>query len=137
MTTGISLTILRNWYQDGSDNSVEWEETMKRQVVFIGLSGYDYPHTRVRCYNFARQLALYDDFSTRVISFRDHLSNLSEVEVYEARDRQKITMMLKALPKIFPRANTLFYIQKAHYNAALPYLLYRLGFNNFVFDYDD
>jgi len=110
---------------------------VKRQVVFIGLSGYDYPHTRVRCYNFAEQLNKYDDFSTKVISFRDHLSNLSEVEVYEARDRQKITMMLKALPRIFPRRNTIFYIQKAHYNAALPYLLYRLGFNNFVFDYDD
>ena len=25
-------------------------------LVFVGLSGYQYPHTRVRCYNFARGL---------------------------------------------------------------------------------
>lgn len=109
----------------------------KQHVVFIGLSGYDYPHTRVRCYNFAEQLGRYPGIDTRVISFRDHLSSLSEVEVYEARDRQKLVMMAKALPRIFPRLNTWFYLQKPHYNAALPFLLARLGFNKFIFDYDD
>lgn len=110
---------------------------MRHHIVFIGLSGYEYPHTRVRCYNFAEQLSQYGNFRTSVISFRDHLSNLSEVEVYEARDRQKLKMMLKGLPGMFPRRNTYFYIQKAHYNSALPYLLARLGFMNYFFDYDD
>ncbi len=108
-----------------------------QQIIFVGLSGYDYPHTRVRCYNFAERLNQYPDFTTRVISFKDHLSNLSEVEIYGARDRQKLLMSARALPKLFPRRNTLFYIQKAHYNSALPYLLSRLGFNRYIFDYDD
>jgi glycosyltransferase involved in cell wall biosynthesis len=109
----------------------------EQHVIFIGLSGYDYPHTRVRCYNFAEQLNRYPGISTRVISFRDHLSSFSEVEVYQARDRHKLLMIARALPRIFPRLNTWFYIQKAHYNSALPFLLARLGFNKFIFDYDD
>ncbi len=110
---------------------------LDRHIVFIGLSGYDYPHTRVRCYNFAEQLGKYSGIQTHVISFRDHLSTLSEVETYMARDRQKLKMMLRGLPHLFPKINTLFYIQKAHYNSALPYLLSRLGFNRYIFDYDD
>jgi glycosyltransferase involved in cell wall biosynthesis len=110
----------------------------KINVVFIGLSGYEYPHTRVRCYNFAERLAQYDGFSTRVLSFSDHLMpGFNEVEIYQARDRHKLLMITKALPRLFPRFNTYFYIQKAHYNAALPFLLSRLGFNKFIFDYDD
>lgn len=110
---------------------------MDRHIIFVGLSGYDYPHTRVRCYNFAEQLDQYNGIRTHVISFRDHLSSLTEVETYEARDRQKLAMMLRGLPRFFPKFNTIFYIQKAHYNSALPYLLNRLGFNKYIFDYDD
>lgn len=109
----------------------------KTHIVFVGLSGYDYPHTRVRCYNFAEQLNRYPGFSAHVLSYRDHLSRFSEVQVYEARDRYKLLMTARALPRLFPRFNTVFYIQKAHYNAALPYLLARLGFNRYIFDYDD
>ncbi|MGB3977271.1 MAG: glycosyltransferase [bacterium] len=109
----------------------------KQHIVFIGLSGYDYPHTRVRCYNFAEQLGRYPGFTTKVVSFRDHLSSLSEEQIYGARDRDKLLMTVRALPRIFPRFNTWFYLQKPHYNAALPFLLARLGFNKFIFDYDD
>ncbi|MBN1295172.1 glycosyltransferase family 4 protein, partial [bacterium] len=110
---------------------------MDKHIVFIGLSGYEYPHTRVRCYHFAQQLDTYPGIRTHVISFKDHLSSLTEVETYMARDRQKMTMIARALPRIFPRLNTYFYIQKAHYNSALPFLLNRLGFNRYLFDYDD
>ncbi|MBN1879349.1 glycosyltransferase family 4 protein [bacterium] len=109
----------------------------KKHILFVGLSGYDYPHTRIRCYNFAERLNEYPGISASVLSFRDHLSRFSEVEVYQVRDRYKLLMSARALPKLFPRFKTYFYIQKAHYNAALPYLLSRMGFNNYIFDYDD
>jgi len=108
-----------------------------KHIIFVGLNGYEYPHTRVRCYHFAETLGRYNGIQTHVLSFRDHLSNLSEVDMFGARDRRKLIMILRALPRIFPRFNTYFYIQKAHYNAALPCLLGRMGFNRYFFDYDD
>ena len=108
------------------------------KIIFIGISGYEYPHTRVRCYHFAEQLNKYNFIDAKVLSFRDHLgSHLSEVEMWSLRDRQKSVLCAKALPKLLFRPKTVFYIQKLHYHSAIPYLLSRMGFNRFIFDYDD
>lgn len=109
------------------------------RVTFIGISGYAYPHTRVRCFHFARELAKHDGFETRVLSFRDHLApRLSEVEMFDrCRDRLKGWLTLKALGHLLPQRRTIFYVQKAHFHSAAPFVLHRLRLNPYVFDYDD
>lgn len=110
-----------------------------RRVVFVGLSGYAYPHTRVRCFHFARELAKYPDMETDVVSYRDHLApEFSEVDMFGGvRDLRKLALAWRGLRRLWREKNALLYVQKIHYHAAAPYLLYRLGRNPYVFDYDD
>lgn len=111
---------------------------MAKRVIFIGLSGYGYPHTRVRCYHFQRELARHRDIESTVLSFRDHLAEgLSEAAMYRLSDRQKLRLTWKALRRLYPERGSLFYIQKAHFHSAAPFLLHRLGRNSYIFDYDD
>lgn len=110
----------------------------KIRLVFIGISGFDYPHTRVRCFNFARQLARYGDMETSVLSFRDHLGNrFAEVEMWGLRERYRLIMTAKAFLRLAPHPGTVFFVQKLHFHSAVPYLLSRLGLNRMIFDYDD
>lgn len=111
----------------------------RRRVIFVGLSGYAYPHTRVRCFHFARELARYPDMETEVVSFRDHLApEYSEVEMFGGvRDLRKLQLTARALGRLWREKHALLYVQKIHYHAAAPYQLYRLGRNPYVFDYDD
>ncbi len=113
---------------------------MNMRILFIGHSGYGYPHTRVRCYHFAKFLSTMPGVETAVLSFRDDLApNKSEAAMYESlRDREKLILTWKALCRLFHEKQTVLYIQKAHFHAAAPYLLHRLGFcPDFIFDYDD
>lgn len=106
-------------------------------ILFIGLSGYAYPHTRVRCYHFAEGLSKLG-MSTSVLSYKDDLGKqFSEADMYELRDRKKLWLNIKALPKLFFNRKTLFYLQKIHYHSAMPYLCYRLKNQPYIFDYDD
>lgn len=111
----------------------------RKRIVFVGLSGYAYPHTRVRCFHFARELAKYPDMETEVVSFRDHLApEYSEVDMFGGvRDLRKIQLAWRCAKRLWPEKGSLLYVQKVHYHAAAPYQLYRLGRNPYVFDYDD
>lgn len=53
------------------------------------------------------------------------------------RDLDKLRVTLKVLKKLWTEKRVLFYIQKAHYHAAVPYLLSRTGRNSYILDYDD
>lgn len=107
------------------------------RVVFIGLSGHEYPFVRVRCYDFARELSR-RGISTAVLSFRDQLSGgLSEVEMWDRGDREKLLMNARALVRLLRGQRALLYLQKIHYHAAAPFLLARLGLNRYILDYDD
>lgn len=108
------------------------------KIIFIGHSGAQYPHTRVRCYGFAK--AMKDrGFETEVLSFKDHLApHLKEEDMYaNLRDRDKIGMVLRAARKLFKQRDALFYVQKAHFHTAAPYLLSRFAGAKFILDYDD
>lgn len=107
------------------------------KILFIGISGYQYPHTRVRCYHFAEGLRKFG-LQTEVLSYKDHLAaSRSEAEMYELTDGVKVWLNIKALPKLLKEKKTIFYIQKIHYHSAGAYLCYRLGRNKYIFDYDD
>jgi len=112
------------------------------QLSFVGLSGYAYPHTRVRCFHFAKALEEYPDVETKVLSYRDHLCpKRTEVDMFDhavLRDWHKLALVGKAfnrLRKDDPR--TIMYVQKAHFHSAAPYVLHKLFKRKFIFDYDD
>ncbi|MEW6234594.1 MAG: glycosyltransferase [Candidatus Omnitrophota bacterium] len=110
------------------------------RILFIGHNGYGYPHTRVRCYHFARILSTMPDVETAVLSFRDDLApHKSEAAMYEnLRDREKLVLTWKAMRRLMRERDSVLYIQKAHFHAAAPYFLHRLGFfPDYVLDYDD
>jgi glycosyltransferase involved in cell wall biosynthesis len=108
------------------------------KVIFIGHSGFEYPHTRVRCYGFAEALRA-RGFETEVLSFKDHLApERSEADMYaNLRDRDKIKLVLRASARLFKERRALFYVQKALFHSAAPYLVSRLAGARYVLDYDD
>ena len=110
------------------------------RVLFVAHNGYGYPHSRVRCYHFARVLADQPEFETSVLSFRDHLAphRSEEAMYFGLRDRHKVFLSLNAIPTLLSERHSLVYIQKAHFHSAAPFLLHRLGIlSRFIFDYDD
>ncbi len=88
------------------------------KVIFIGLSGYEYSFTRVRCYHFAEILKKYG-IKTDILSFKDHLTpETTEAGMFATRIDKKLWLTTKALKKLWKEKNAIFYIQKIHYNAA-------------------
>ena len=108
------------------------------KVVFIGHSGAQYPHTRVRCYGFAKALEAHG-IETEVLSFKDHLAeHLREEDMYAAlRDRDKMALVLRATGRLLKHRGDLLYIQKAHFHSAAPWLLHRYLGAKYILDYDD
>lgn len=112
--------------------------TAPRKLLFVGLSGYQYPHTRVRCYHFAQALADRPGLSTAVLSFKDDLAPaLSERDMYELSDRRKLRLVLAGLSRLWKEKGAVFYVQKALFHSAAPFLLSRLGRNRYIYDCDD
>jgi len=83
------------------------------KIIFIGHSGYNYPHVRVRCYNFSSSLAKLG-MDTEVFSYKDHLLSpeYDEEMMYLLSDKRKIQLSLKGIFKLFPEKDNIFYIQK-------------------------
>lgn len=109
------------------------------RILFIGHNGYGYPHTRVRCYHFAKMLSAMPGIEASVLSYRDDLApHRSEAEIYNLSDRSKLVLTVKALGKLISERHTVLYMQKAHFHSAAMFFLHRLGFlPDYVFDYDD
>ncbi|MBN1232322.1 MAG: glycosyltransferase family 4 protein [Candidatus Coatesbacteria bacterium] len=107
------------------------------KITFIGISGYELPHTRVRCYHFARILKEKHGFDTEVLSYKQDLAkNLSEEEMWNLDLCSRINLNLKAY-KALKNEKRLIYLQKIHYHSASTILLNRYRNYPYVFDYDD
>ncbi len=108
------------------------------RIVFVGHSGMQYPHTRVRCYGFAKVLKE-RGFETEVFSFKDHLAeHRSEEDMYaHLRDRDKMKLVLRATWKLLLKRADFLYVQKVHFHSAAPYLLHRFARARYILDYDD
>jgi glycosyltransferase involved in cell wall biosynthesis len=107
------------------------------KVVFIGINGYEFPYTRVRCYHFAKILKNYG-IETEVLSYRDHLApQYSGIQMLELPDSEKLRLNMKAGWQLIRQRKAIFYIQKVHYHSAMPFFLSRFGKNKFILDYDD
>lgn len=112
------------------------------KVVFVGQNGYGYPHTRVRCYNFAKAVQeAHPDLETDVLSFKDHLCpERTEDAMYgELRDRDKRHLINQAIQRLTPDSESVMVVQKAHFHAAAPYYLHRKGklTHGYLYDCDD
>ena len=71
------------------------------KTVFIGINGYDFPYTRVRCFHFAEELQKLG-METEVLSYRDHLApQYSGIEMLNLGDREKLRLNFKAFLKLF------------------------------------
>jgi len=107
------------------------------KINFVGINGYDFPYTRVRCFHFAEKLKEHG-FETDVLSFRDHLApQHTGIEMLGLGEDEKISLNLEAFKRLYAEPDSLLYIQKLHYHSAAPYMLSRIGRNKYVFDYDD
>jgi len=107
------------------------------KTIFIGINGYDFPYTRVRCFHFAEELRKLG-LETEVLSYRDHLApQYSGIEMLNLRDKEKLRLSLVALSRLFKDRKSLFYIQKVHYHSGAPFLLSRLAGTKYILDYDD
>ncbi len=110
---------------------------MPMKILFLGISGYEYPHVRVRCYRFAEQLRA-NGIDAEVLSFKDHLaSHYSESEMYGLRDRDRVRLVFKSLPRLWRSSDSILYLQKLHYHTAGAQLLIRWLNRPFILDYDD
>lgn len=107
------------------------------QLLFLGISGYRYPHVRIRCYQFADRLKQ-QGFETEVLSFKDHLAHgKNEADMYSFGDRDRLWLVLKSIPRLWKYRNGVFYLQKAHYHTAGAIRLARMFNIPFILDYDD
>jgi len=107
------------------------------KINFVGINGYDFPYTRVRCYHFAEKLKEHG-LDTSVLSYRDHLApHYTGIQMLGLDDKTKLLLNMEAFKRLHSEPEALLYIQKLHYHSAAPYMLSRMGRNKYVFDYDD
>ena len=110
------------------------------RVLFVGQNGYGYPHTRVRCYHFARALKdAYPEYDASVLSFRDDLCpERSEEAMYaNLRDRDKRRLVGMAKARLAQERDSLVIVQKAHFHAAAPYSMRKQLNQGYLYDCDD
>ncbi|MDD5557606.1 MAG: glycosyltransferase [bacterium] len=107
------------------------------KVVFISIHGRQMAYSRVRCYNFAAILRG-RGFDAEVLTFQENFSPwVKDDGMLRLGDREKCIQTGRALARLFPMRDAILYTQKAHWHAAAPFLLKRLGINRFILDYDD
>jgi len=107
------------------------------RVLFITREGYELSGARVRCYNFARELAKHG-IDAAVFSFADHLGAKYGEHESEMSFFKKLWLNLRAIETFLkePR-ETLFVLQRMNYHASAPLLVSFLKRNRVVFDCDD
>jgi glycosyltransferase involved in cell wall biosynthesis len=111
---------------------------MTKKIIFLGMSGYGYPHTRVRCYHFERELSQKPGIESEVLSYRDHLGpEFSEGDIYRLKDKDKLRLTGRAFRRLWKEKGALLYLQKAHFHAVPAVWLDWLARNPYVLDYDD
>ncbi len=107
------------------------------KIVFIGSDDFDQAYTRVRCYQFSSLLADCG-YRTEVFSLQDRYRPGTEpFHMLNLKDLDKLRVTAKVLRSMLAEKGSLFYVQKAHYHAAVPFLLSRAGRNPYILDYDD
>jgi glycosyltransferase involved in cell wall biosynthesis len=108
------------------------------KILLITREGYNLSGARVRCYNFARQLAKHH-VQTEVFSFADHLGaafgeNEPKMDFFK---KLKYNALAFGLLKKKTDKNTLIFMQRLNYHSLAPFLISWFGRRKFIFDCDD
>ncbi len=107
------------------------------KVLFITREGYGLSGARVRCYNFARELAGHG-IEARVFSFAEQLGAKCGEHELEMSGFEKFRLNVRAFRTLIkePR-ETLFILQRVNYHVLAPLLVAGIKKNSFVLDCDD
>ncbi len=107
-----------------------------KKVIFISREGYRLPGARVRCYNFARELAN-RGADTGVLSFSDTLGAFDGEKESSLNLGNKIYYNFKAFKMLLKDKSFIFYIQRLNYHFLGPYLAHAFRRNKIILDLDD
>lgn len=106
------------------------------KIIFITREGHNLPGARVRCYNFAKELARYD-IDTEVLSFSDNLGAKDGEEESEMGLRDKVKFNYRVFKSLIKEKAAILYIQRFNYHSFAPYLAHLFKGNRIVLDLDD
>jgi len=106
------------------------------KIIFITREGYNLPGARVRCYNFAKELARYR-IDTEILSFSDTLGAKDGQEELQMSLRDKIKFNYRAFKRLTKEKEAILYIQRFNYHSFAPYLVHLLKGNRIILDLDD
>ena len=106
------------------------------KIIFITREGYHSSGARIRCYNFAQELAKYG-IDTEILSFSDALGAKDGAEEWQLRIRDKIRYNCRAFKRLTKEKEVILYIQRFNYHSFAPYLAHFFNKNRIVLDVDD
>lgn len=106
------------------------------KIIFITREGYHSSGARIRCYNFAQELAKYG-IDTEILSFSDALGAKDGAEEWQLRIRDKIRYNCRAFKRLTKEKEAILYIQRFNYHSFAPYLAHFFNKNRIVLDVDD
>ncbi|MBP7652288.1 radical SAM protein [Candidatus Dependentiae bacterium] len=108
-----------------------------KNIIFVGLTDYHKPYTRVRCYDFSKGLNRYG-MTTKVYSYQEKFfPEISGEDMLNISERGRITAMIKSLIHLAADSSDYLYLQKIHYHSAASYILSKLKLKKIILDYDD
>jgi glycosyltransferase involved in cell wall biosynthesis len=106
------------------------------KVIFITREGEKLPGARIRCYNFARELAKYG-INTEVLSYSATLGAKDGEQESQMGVIDKIKFNYSAFKKISNEKKAILFIQRFNYHSFAPYLAGLFNKNRIVLDLDD
>lgn len=106
------------------------------KIIFITREGYRLPGARIRCYNFAREIAKYG-IDVEVLSFSDTLGAKDGEEESQMGLKERIIYNWKVFKKLIKDKESILYIQRFNYHSFAPYLVHLFNKNRIILDLDD
>jgi len=106
------------------------------KIIFITREGYRLPGARIRCYNFAREIAKYG-IDVEVLSFSDTLGAKDGEEESQMGLKERIIYNWKVFKKLIKDKESILYIQRFNYHSFAPYLAHLFNKNRIILDLDD
>lgn len=106
------------------------------KAIFITREGYRLPGSRIRCYNFARELAKYD-IDAGVFSYADELGAKDGERESRMGFFARARLNYSAFRRLCRDRKAVFYLQRFNYHSFAPCLAHLINGNPMVLDLDD
>lgn len=108
------------------------------KIIFFTREGYNLSGARIRCYNFAREMAKYN-IEAKVFSFADRLGAEYGENEQKMSFLKKLKYNASALRHLWGKIDneTIIFMQRLNYHSLTPFLISLFKKNKFIFDCDD